>query len=134
MARNSAVPVALAVPFALYALWAVWAGVRAELAAPVVPAAGAAPDEKKHAEARARAEKFARDVRATAAVALGVRGPAPGDRIEDADCLALTRAAAARAADLTDLEQFLSGAERPAYTGRLKDRFAEWHSVRPKRL
>jgi hypothetical protein len=132
MSRSSAVPVALAVPFALYALWAVQAGVRAELAAPVAPAEKAAPDEKKHAEARVRAEKWARDVRQTSAAALQFRAPGPEDKIEDADCLALARAAAARAADLTDLEKFLSGAERPAYTGKLKERYAEWQAGRAK--
>lgn len=132
MTRSSAVLVVLGVPFAAYAAWAVWAGVRAELAAPTTPVI-AAPDEKRLAEIRTRAEKFARDVRQTATVALEVRGPGPGDKIEDADCLALVRATAARAADLTDVEQFLSGADRPVYTGKLKDRFAEWQPLRPKR-
>ena len=48
----------------------------------------------------------------------------------DVDCKALADSAAKRAADLTDLETFLSDKDKPVYTGRLRAKYQEWQSVK----
>ncbi|MBA4186792.1 MAG: hypothetical protein C0467_02115 [Planctomycetaceae bacterium] len=124
--RSGGILLVLAVPFALYILWQVQAGARADFAAPAAPPEKAPTDPKQLAATKSKAEKWAGDVRQTVAVVLQYRVPGPEDKADDPDCNAIAKAAAARGVDLTDLEKFLSGVDRPTYAGALKERYAEW--------
>src|SRR5262245_35099661 len=128
--RNGVVLLVLAIPFGLYAAWQVRGVARADVLVPDAPPGRGLPNKDQLAAARGRAERWAGDVRKAAAVTLQVRAPGPEDAPADDDCAALARAAARRAADLTDLEQFLSGAEDPVYAGALRARYAEWQGGR----
>jgi hypothetical protein len=126
--RNGVVLLVLAVPFGLYAAWQVQGVSRADLLLPDPPTDKGLPGKEQLAATRAKTERWAGDVRKAAAVTLQFRTPGPDDAAGDGDCNALARAAARRAADLTDLEQFLSGVGVPTYTGALRARYLEWQS------
>jgi len=122
----------LAIPFALYIVWQVQVGARADFVSPPAPTEKGLPDSKKLADTKAKTEKWANDVRQASAVALQYRTPGPEDKADDADCTALAKAAAVRATDLTDLEKFLSGVENATYAGSLKPKYAEWQLSKVK--
>ncbi|MCE9560470.1 MAG: hypothetical protein K8U57_00300 [Planctomycetes bacterium] len=122
----------LAIPFALYIVWQVQAGARADFASPSPPTEKGLPDSKKLTETKAKTEKWANDVRQASAVALQYRAPGPEDKSDDADCTALAKAAAVRAGNLNDLEKFLSGVDSPTYVGSLKTKYAEWQLSKVK--
>ncbi len=124
--KSGALLLLLAIPFALYILWQVQAGAQTDFAGPAAPSEKGLPDGKRLTDTKAKAEKWSSDVRQASGVALQYRAPGPEDKAEDADCNAIAKAVAARAVDLTDLEKFLSGVDRPTFLGSLKDRYAEW--------
>lgn len=128
--RSGAVLLLLAIPFGLYAAWQIQSATRADTVGES-PDRGL-PDEKRLLDAKAATEKWTRDVRRTAAVAFQYRRPGPEDKADDPDCAAVARAVASRADDLTDLEKFLSGVDRPTYAGALKERYAEWQAAKVK--
>jgi len=124
--KSGAILVMLAAPFALYILWQVQSGARADFTSQAAPPDKGPPDGKRVADTKARAEKWTNDVRHASAVALQYRVPGPEDRADDPDCNAITKAVAARAIDLTDLEKFLSGVDRPVFVGSLKEQYDRW--------
>src|SRR5262245_11592433 len=128
--RNGVVLLVLAVPFGLYVAWQVRGVSRADLLPSDPPSDKGLPGRDQLAAARAKTERWSGDVRKAAAVTLQFRAPGSEDVTSDEECTALARAAARRAADLTDLEQFLAGVDGPAFTGALRSRYLEWQSGR----
>lgn len=121
--KNSALLLALAVPFALYGVWQVHTATR--LDAPAAPPnSGLTPDQLATSSAKAAAA--ATETRKAVEVAVQFRTPTPADKSTDPDADATVKAAAARAADLADLDKFLSRVEKPAFVGKLKPRYEEW--------
>src|SRR5437773_1355746 len=110
--KSGAILLLLAVPFALYAAWQVRGVSRADLIVSDPPSDKGVPAKEQLAAARAKAEKWSADVRKAAAVTYQFRAPGPDDAAADDECNALARSAAARSAELTDLEQFLAGVEK----------------------
>jgi hypothetical protein len=126
--RSGAVILLLAVPFALYAAWQVWAVARAGAAAPAPPARPPAADQL--AAVKARADGWRQEAERAGAVVLQYRRTGAGDKVADPDLAAAAAAAADRAADLSDLEAFLADRQRPAYAGALADRYRAWDTER----
>ena len=60
-------------------------------------------------------------------MALQFRAPGKEDATADAECKAVSEAAARRSADLTDLEKFLAGVRNPVFTGDMKKSYKEWY-------
>src|SRR4029453_432830 len=117
--RSGVVVLVLAAPFALYAARQVHIVAQAEQCA-ANPPPDTAPGPGELAVTRAGAESWSSDVRKSGAAVLQFRVPGPDDAASDPDCNALIRAAGKRSAELTDLDLFLSGIDRPAYTGALR--------------
>jgi hypothetical protein len=126
--RSGAIILLLAVPFGLYVAWQVQGVSRVDLIVPDPPSEKGFPGKEQLAATRAKTDRWAGDVQKAAAVAFQFRPHSADDAASDEDCNALAKAAAARAADLTDLERFLSGVERPEYTGSLRPRYQEWQA------
>ena len=126
--KSGARIVLLAGPVMLYIAWQVRGVVRIDAASPLAaPSEAGLPTRDQLTVSRGRAETWANEVRKAVAVALQFRSLTADDRVTDDDCNALATAAAARTANLTDLETFLSGAERPEYTGALRQRYRDWY-------
>ena len=126
--KSGAVLLLLAIPFVLYAVWQLQGVTRADLIISDPPSEKGLPTKEQLATTRAKAEKWASDVRKTSAVVFQYRVPTAEDAAEDADCTALARAVAMRSADLADLETFLANREKPTYTGALKASYTEWQA------
>ncbi|HEY1188558.1 MAG TPA: hypothetical protein VGE74_12975 [Gemmata sp.] len=121
--KNSALLLALGAPFALYAVWQVHSATRADVTA-APPPADTGPTNEQLAASRTKAAAFAAASRNALDGSWQSAGPVPTST--DPAAAEALQAAAARAADLADLERFLSGAERPVFTGKLKPRYEEW--------
>lgn len=128
--KSGGIILLLAVPFGLYIAWQVKGVMRIDLIVSDPPAEKGLPTPEQLAALRARADRWVGDVGKVVAVTFQFRPPTTDDTVSDPECTALMKAAAARAADLTDLEKFLSGVERPEYTGMLKERYQEWQASR----
>jgi hypothetical protein len=128
--RHGVVLLLLAVPFGLYAAWHVQSVSRADLIVSDPPSDKGLPGKEQLAATRAKTEKWSGDLRKAARVTYQFRAPEADDVASDPDCKALAESAAKRAADLTDLETFLSDKDKPVYTGRLRVKYLEWHSIR----
>ncbi|MBA4064722.1 MAG: hypothetical protein C0501_13605 [Isosphaera sp.] len=126
--RSGAVILLLAVPFALYAAWQVWAATRAGAAAPPPPAK-AAPAEQL-AAAKAKAGAAADEARRVGADILQYRRTVAGDAVADKDLTAAATAAAARATALADLGTFLADPADPKYAGGLAPLYRKWGEER----
>jgi hypothetical protein len=125
--RSGAIALLLAIPFALYIAWQVQAYTRNDLLGSDAPSDKGPPGKDQLTVSKAKTEKWAGDVRKVSSVALQFRAPGTDDATTDDDCTALTRAVAARSADLTDLEKFLSRVAKPQFTGKLVDRYKGWY-------
>lgn len=126
--KSGSLLVALAAPFALYAAWQVHRATRLDAAPP--PPSTAGPPREALTAARDTAASRANEVRKAAEVTWQFRAPAPGEASRDPAAEEMLKATADRAADLADLDRFLSGADAPAFTGRLKARYAAWTAER----
>lgn len=122
----------LALPVAAYCAWQVRAMSHVELLEPAPPPEKDAAASERLAAARSRAEKWENDLRAVQATALQFRQPGSGDAVADDDCKALLKALAARSADLTDLDKFLSDVSAPKYEGALKKKYEDWQESKEK--
>ena len=127
--RSGWVVLMLAAPFALYAARQVHVAATAEQLAAHLPP-DTAPSRAELAATRAQADSWTADVRKSATAVVQFRVPGPDDAATDPDCNALIRAAGKRSAELADLELFLSGSERPNYTGALRDKYPAWQHLR----
>ena len=116
----------LAAPFAAYAAWQIQGVARADLLVSDQPSDKGLPAREQLAATRAKTTRWAGDVRKAAAVTFQFRAPGVEDTTYDEECSALSKAAAKRAADLTDLEKFLSGMDSPTFTGTLGNKYLEW--------
>jgi hypothetical protein len=125
--KSGAILLLLVIPFGLYAAWQVQALTRGDLLVSDAPSEKGLPAKEQLAERRAKTEKWAGDVRKASAVALQFRVPGPEDATADAECKALSDAAARRSADLTDLGKFLAGVRNPAFAGDMKKRYKDWY-------
>src|SRR5262245_11729206 len=105
--KSGALVLLLAIPFGLYIAWQVQSTARADIAAPEPPSEKGMPGKDQIAASKAKAEKWVGDVRRMSTVALQYRAPGAEDRVEDSACAAVVKSAAARSADLTDLEKFV---------------------------
>jgi hypothetical protein len=123
--KSSGLLLILSVPFALYIAWQVQSVARSGLLSASVPAdKGATPESL--ATARTKATTHATEARKAVAVSWQYRAANTEDASNDPVVTGVTRAATARAADLTDLDKFLSGIEKPEFTSKLKPRYDEW--------
>ena len=125
--RSGAIALLLAIPFALYIAWQVQAYTRNDLLGSDAPSDKGLPGKDQLVASKTKTEKWAGDVRKVSSVALQFRAAGTDDATTDDDCTALTRAVAARSADLTDLEKFLSRVAKPQFTGKLVDRYKGWY-------
>jgi hypothetical protein len=80
--------------------------------------------------AHAKSTAAVSEVRKAAAITCQFRAAGPEDASPDPATAALVKASASRAADLNDLDLFLSEVERPNFTGKLKDQYAKWVAER----
>ncbi len=115
----------LAVPLALYAAWSIQGVVRTDMVVSDAPAErGKSKDEL--AALKTKTAGWAGDARKTTNVALQYRQPAGGDRVADPVAGEVVRAAAARAAELSDLDQFLAGVPNPDFKGKMVESYKQW--------
>src|SRR4051812_44266816 len=105
--KGGALLLFLSIPFALYAAWQVYGATRIGSTVPEPPADKTAPKEQL-ATSSAKASKLADEVRKAVEVAWQYRAAGPADNSPDGNVAAVVRAASARAADLNDLDRFLS--------------------------
>lgn len=126
--KSGGIILLLAVPFVLYIAWLVQGVSRADLIVSNPPTEKGLPSKEQLAVTRARTERWSGDVHKAVAVTTQFRSLAADDLASDEECNALARVAAARASDLTDLEKFLSGVDRPEYTGSLRVRYQDWQA------
>lgn len=119
----------LAIPMALYVAWQVNGVVRTDLVLSDPPVDRGATKEQLAAQ-RAKAAAWAGEVRKAAAVVQQYRPAGAEDASPDPDASAVVKASAARAADLNDLDLFLSEIERPAFAGKLKGLYQQWTDER----
>jgi hypothetical protein len=118
----------LSTPLAAYAAWHVKGVVRTDMVVSDPPAdRGGSKDQL--AAGKDKAVKWASDARKASTVAVQFRGVEPADIPADAGAAEAVRAAAARAADLNDLDQFLSEVDPPKYAGKLKENYHQWNSA-----
>jgi hypothetical protein len=122
----------LALPVLAYVAWQVRAMSHLDVLASDPPAEKAAQSREQLAMMRMRAEKWANDVRTLEATALQYRQPTPGDVVFDGDCQSALKSLAARSADLTDLNKFLSDVSSPKYDGALKSKYEGWQESKEK--
>ena len=115
----------LAIPLVIYVAWHVKGVVRADMVVSDVPADRGATKEQL-TESKNKATKWAAETRKATEVALQYRQPEKGDVPADASAAEVVKTAAARAADLTDLNVFLTGVENPTFIGKLKEEYRKW--------
>ena len=115
----------LAAPLAFYAAWQVKGVVRADMVVSDVP-----PDrggtKEQLAATKAKAAAWAGDVRKASGVALQYRQKEAADATGDPVAAEAVSAAAARAANLTDLDLFLNDVKKPEFIGKLKGNYVDW--------
>ena len=126
--KSGGIILLLAIPFGLYIAWQVQGVSRADLMVAAPPSEKGLPSKEQLVATAEKTDRWASEVRTAAAVTLQFRPQSTDDVTSDAECNALARSAAVRAADLTDLEKFLSGVERPEYTGTLRRRYQDWQA------
>jgi hypothetical protein len=90
------------------------------------PPADRGPSKDQAAAAHAKSSAWLSDVRKAATVSGQYRAAGPDDATADPAATGMVKASAARAADLNDLDLFLSEVERPSFSGRLKDQYQKW--------
>src|SRR5437773_1870062 len=104
----------LAIPLALYSAWHVKGVVRADMVVSDAP-----PDrggsKEQLAAGKDKAAKWAGDVRKATGVALQYRPQEAGDTPSDASAADVVKTSAVRAADLNDLDAFLSRSQNPKF-------------------
>ncbi len=88
------------------------------------------PSQQKLDGERARAAALASDARKALELAEQFRAAGPTDTTSDPAATAVVKAAAVRAADLSDLDQFLTDLESPKFTGRMKPQYEKWSAER----
>jgi hypothetical protein len=119
----------LAVPMGLYIAWQINGVVRTDLVLSDAP-----PDrggtKEQLAALHTKTTAWAGEVQKAGAVTEQYRAAGPEDACTDADATALVKASAARAADLNDLDAFLSDLARPNFTGKLKTQYLQWMEER----
>lgn len=117
----------LGIPFALYAAWQVNGAAHIDAGAPDAPADKTASKEQL-AAASAKATAWSGEARKAVEVSWQYRAAGPADASADAKVTDVVKAASARAANLHDLDRFLSDIEKPKFTGdpRMQARYAEW--------
>src|SRR4051812_2581606 len=124
--KGGALLLVLAIPMMLYVAWQVNGVVRTDLIASEVP-----PDRGKTkeqlADARGKAAAWSGEAYKTARVAWRYRAPGAEDAVTDETAAELNKTAAARTADLNDLDQFLSDVDAPKFTGKLRESYAKWN-------
>lgn len=132
--KSGAILLLLLIPFGLYCAWQVQSVTSADLSAAEPPSEKGLPGKDQLAAGKAKAEKWAGDVKRASAVTMQYRAPTAEDAIEDAGSKSLATAVASRAADLTDLEKFLSDAENPNFTGtaKLQAKYKEWQESKKR--
>ena len=124
--KSGAIVVLLAIPFALYSAWQVQGVTRADMIVSDPPSDKGLPTKEQLAAVRGKAEKWAVDVRKASVVVYQYRAPVGDDKADDEDCNKLAKAVALRAADLGDLDTFLSDREKRDYVGNLQAQYAKW--------
>lgn len=122
----------LAAPLGAFVVWQATVAVGADRAVAEPPAERGAPKEQLSA-ARERAAAHAAEVRKAAGLAVQYRAPTADDATRDPDAKGTIDAAAARAADLTDLDLFLSDLANPVFAGKVKDRYKAWTAEKAAR-
>jgi hypothetical protein len=125
--KSSAIVLLVAIPFGLYVAWQVQKVTTGDLLVSEAPSEKGVPGKEQLATTRAKAERWVGEVRKASAVVYQFRAPGADDTTADAECTALVRATGTRAADLSDLEKFLSRIANPQFTGKLKDRYKSWY-------
>ena len=124
--KGRALLLVLGIPFALYIAWQVNGVARADLVASDPPADRGAPKDQLAAN-RAKSAAWAGDARKAVSVAWKYQPPGPDDATPDNPPAAgVTQAAAARTAELSDLDRFLSGAELRGPPGTLRASYGKW--------
>jgi hypothetical protein len=122
--KSGGVLLLLAVPVALYVAWQVNGVVRSDLVAE--PPADRGPPKEQLEAAAKKTAAWADRVKDTVAFAERYGTAAPADAAAEPDTKTVAKAAAARSAELTDLDQFLSGLDRPTFAGALKAQYTTW--------
>lgn len=117
----------LGAPLALYAALAVRAVARTDLVSGEPPPDRGATKEQL-AALRAKSAAWLAEVRKAGSVAAQFRAPAADETSSDPLAAGALKAAGARAADLGDLDRFLSGVTAQPFTGSRKEQFAQWQS------
>ncbi len=125
--KSSGLLLILAAPLIVYALWQFRGLVHTDQALPEPPSDRGAADQAGQSRSEAAA---ASDVREAAAFTIQFSTTPPAVPIADRDAVALIKAAAARSADLNDLDAFLSELERPDFRGQLKPQYLKWMEER----
>lgn len=115
----------LAIPLALYAAWQVNGLARADMIASDSPADQGPPKEQL-ARSRENAVKWSIETRKAVTVAWKYGAATPDDTSPNATVTEVVKASAARSADLTDLDLFLSGVEGQPFTGKLRATYIKW--------
>jgi hypothetical protein len=132
--KSGLIVLLMAVPFFLYAAWQVrgLADVRALTSDP--PADKGPPPKEKVDANKATAEKGVADARTLESLALQFRQPGAGEAVSDPAAKALQGSIAARSAELTNLEKFLSNVDAPEYAdSKLKQKYVEWQANKKER-
>jgi hypothetical protein len=125
MRKGGGLLLLLAIPLALYAAWQVKGVVRADMVVSDPPPDRGASKEQL-AATKEKATKWASDARKASTVALQYRQPEVGDTPADPSAAEVVKTSATRAADLSDLDQFLSSVENAKFVGKLKEDYARW--------
>ncbi|MCI0703292.1 MAG: hypothetical protein L0241_19615, partial [Planctomycetia bacterium] len=115
----------LAIPFAAYVAWQVNGVTRADLIVSDPPPDKGATNDQLSA-GQTKASGLVNETRKVESVTLQFRAPGAQDAVNDPAAVATRDSAAKRSANLTDLGNFLSGVERPVFTGELKNDFENW--------
>ena len=131
--KSGAVILMLAAPFALYVAWQLYAGSRLDLIAKDPPPEKEGPSKDQLAKSKEKADAWDNDVKKMEAVAFQFRQPIATDAVSDSDCKTAVNTLAARAADLTNLDKFLSNAPDPNFVPtKLSQKYMEWQESKKK--
>lgn len=130
--RGTGLLLILAAPLAAYVAWQANTVIGADRATAEPPAERGPPADQL-AATRDKAAAHAADVRKAQTAAVQYRAATADDATRDPDVKAVVDAAAARAADLSDLDLFLSDLAGPTFTGKVKDRYKAWTTEKAAR-
>ncbi|MCS6865097.1 MAG: hypothetical protein RMJ56_12015 [Gemmataceae bacterium] len=119
----------LALPLVTYAVVQVSIVVRSEVLTPEPPTEQG-PSAEALAAAHRRATAWSNEVRKAAIVAQQYRAPDASEASAEPPVRAVIQAAAARSANLNDLDVFLAEVERPQFSGVLKKQYEQWLNER----